>query len=80
MRKFTGLGFLAGLALSSSGCIMVLGGMGPVADLPDNKKVVEIDDELYLLDLGTNKVRKLDKSAMIQTQTITTTEVERRDN
>ena len=74
MRKFTGLGFLAGLALSSSGCIMVLGGMGPVTDLPDNKKVVEIDDELYLLDLETNRIRKLDKKALVHSETIITTE------
>ena len=74
MRKFAGLGFLAGLALSTTGCIMVLGVRGPVTDLPDNKKVVEIDNELYLLDLDTNRIQKLDKKALVHSETIITTE------
>jgi hypothetical protein len=74
MRKFAGLGILAGLLLSTTGCIMVLGVRGPVTDLPDNKKIVEIDDELYLLDLETNRIRKLDKETMVHSETIITTE------
>ena len=74
MRRLMGLGLLAGLALSTTGCIMVLGGMGLATDLPDNKKVVEIDDELYLLDLGTNHIQRIDKKALIHSETIITTE------
>ena len=74
MRRLMGLGLLAGLALSTTGCIMVLGGMGVATDLPDNKKIVEIDDELYLLDLKTNKIRKLDKETLVHSETIITTE------
>ena len=74
MRRLMGLGLLAGLALSTTGCIMVLGGMGLVTDLPDNKKIVEIDDELYLLDLKTNRIRKLDKETLVHSETIITTE------
>jgi len=69
-----GLGFLVGLALSTTGCIMVLGVRGGVTDLPDNKKIVEIDDELYLLDLKTNRIRKLDKDTLVHSETIITTD------
>ncbi len=74
MRRLMGLGFLAGLALSTTGCIMVLGGYGPVMGLPDNKKVVEIDNELYLLDLETNRIQKLDKKALVHSETVITTD------
>jgi len=74
MRKFAVLGVLVGLALSATGCIMVLGGLGPVTDLPGNKKIVEIDDELYLLDLKTNRIRKLDKTTLVHSETTITTE------
>ncbi len=74
MRKFAGLGFLAGLVLSTTGCIMVLGVRGPVTDLHDNKKIVEIDNELYLLDLDTNRIQKLDKKALVHSETVIATE------
>ena len=74
MRRIMGLGLLVGLALSTTGCIMVLGGMGVATDLPDNKKIVEIDDELYLLDLKTNRIRKLDKETLVHSETIITTD------
>ena len=74
MRRLMGLGFLAGLVLSTTGCIMVLGVRGPVTDLPDNKKIVEIDDELYLLDLYANRIQKFDKKALVHSETVITTE------
>ena len=74
MRRFAGLGVLAGLALSMTGCIMVIGVKTPVTDLPDNKKIVEIDDELYLLDLKKNRVRKIDKQNLVHSETTITTE------
>lgn len=74
MRRLMGLGFFAGLALSTTGCVMVLGVRGPVTDLPDNKKIVEIDDELYLVDLETNRIKKLDKDALVHSETIITTD------
>lgn len=74
MRRLMGLGFLVGLALSTTGCIMVFGVRGPVTDLPDNKKIVEIDDELYLLDLKTNRIRKIDKQSLVHSETSITTE------
>ena len=79
MRRLMGLGLLAGLALSTTGCVMVLGVRGPVTDLPDNKKIVEIDDELYLLDLETNRIRKLDKETLAHSETIITTDKQNDD-
>jgi len=79
MRRFMGLGILAGLALSTTGCIMVFGVDAPVTDVSGSKKIVEIDDELYLLDLKTNRVRKLDKEALIHSETIITTESSNND-
>jgi len=74
MRKFAVLGGLVGLALLATGCIMVLGVDAPVTEVSATKKIVEIDDELYLLDLKTNKIRKLDKETMVHSETTVTTE------
>ena len=74
MRRLMGLGFLVGLVLSASGCFMNLAVREPVMNLPDNKKVVEIDDELYLLDLDTNRIQKIDKKALVHSETVITTE------
>ena len=74
MRRLMGLGFLVGLVLSASGCFMNLAVREPVMNLPDNKKVVEINNELYLLDLKTNKIRKLDKESLVHSETIITTD------
>ena len=74
MRRLIGLGFLGGLVLSASSCVMNLAVREPVMELPDNKKIVEIDDKLYLLDLETNRIHKLDKKALVHSETIITTE------
>ncbi len=74
MRRFTGLGVLAGLALSTIGCIMVVGVDAPVTELSDHKKIVEIDDELYLVNLKTNRIRKIDKHDSVHTETTITTD------
>ena len=74
MRRLMGLGFLAGLALSTTGCIMNVAVREPVTDLPGHKKIVEIDNELYLLDLKTNRIRKLDKQSLVHSETVITTE------
>jgi len=58
---------------------MVLGVRTPVTDLPDHKKVVEIDNELYLLDLETNRIRKLDKETLVHSETIITTDTSKGD-
>ena len=74
MRKFTLLGLLAGLSLSTTGCIMVLGVDTPVTDVSDHKKIVEINDELYLVNLKTNRIRKIDKQSCVHSEMTIKTE------
>lgn len=79
MRRLAMWGLLVGLTLSTTGCIMVLGVDRSVTDLPGQKKIVQIDDELYLLDLKTNHIRKIDKSSLIHSETTVTTETSEDD-
>ncbi len=74
MRRLAGLALLCGLALCSAGCIMVFGVGRSVTNLSDNKKMVEIDDELYLLDLETNRFEKVDKKSLVHSETVITTD------
>ena len=74
MRKFALLGLLVGLSLSTTGCIMVFGVDAPVTEISGHKKIVEIDNELYLLDLKTNRIRKIDKKSLVHSETTITTE------
>jgi hypothetical protein len=53
-----------GLALSIGGCIMVIG----VKELPQHKQVVEIDDELFVVDIKTERLRKLNLSTTIESE------------
>ncbi len=71
MERKRSLLILGLLGLLSAGCIMAVAVRAPVTALPDNKKIVEIDDELYLLDLEAGRVQKLDKRALVETQSIT---------
>ena len=72
MRKFIVCVLLAGLALSSIGCLISL----DVRDVPHRKQVVEIDGELYIVDLKTHRVRKIDAHWDLEGESTTTTEVE----
>lgn len=73
MRRLMGLGFLVGLVLPAIGCVMNVAVREPVMELSDNKKIVEIDDKLYLLDLDTNRISKVDKKAVVHSETVITT-------
>lgn len=46
----------------------------PVTTVCGQKKIVEIDDQLYLLDLKTNRIRKIDKGSVVHSETTITTE------
>ncbi len=49
MRRFAIAAMTVALAIGTTGCIVVLGSW----DLPGPAKVVEIDGELYVVDLET---------------------------
>lgn len=56
MRKLVLSVLSAALALAGSGCVVVLG----VDDLPRDRHVVTIDGALYVVDLDTHRVQKVD--------------------
>ena len=56
MRRLILLVMLCALAVSNLGCIMILG----VRDLPGQRQVVEIDGELYTVDLDRHCLRKVE--------------------
>lgn len=64
MRKLVSILPMIAVTLSSVGCVMVIGSR----ELPDHKHVVQIDDELYIVDVKTKRVKKLDLKAAIERQ------------
>ena len=72
MRRLIMCVLVAGLALSSVGCVISL----DIKDVPARKQVVEIDGELYVVDVKTHRVRKIDAHWDVGAETTTATEVE----
>lgn len=72
MRWATLLAVLAGLALVNGGCVIVLGS----CDLPKCKHVVEIDGDLYTVDLKTHRLQRIDAEWMTETESVTEPEAE----
>ncbi len=62
MRRRLMVMVLAIAAGANAGCIMVLGFEG----LPAHKRVIEIEDELYIVDVETRTLKKLDLEAAVQ--------------
>ncbi len=60
MRKAMAMAFAVSMGLACSGCIMVIGAGLHTAKVGKHKRLVEINDELYLVDLQNNTARKLD--------------------
>ncbi len=76
MRRVTMLALLAGLALSNLGCVIAL----EFKDRPWHKQVVEIDGELYIVDVKTHRVRKIETDWATETETTTETEIDVADD
>ena len=72
MRRLCVLMLLSAMAFANTGCVVVLG----VKDLPHRKHVVEIDGELYVVDLKTHRIHRIDDDISIETETTTETETE----
>jgi hypothetical protein len=60
---------LAFLAMLQTGCVIAL----EVKHRPHHRQVIEIDGQLYVVDVRTNRVRKID---LIETQSAAETEAE----
>jgi hypothetical protein len=69
MRRFAIAAMAVALAIGSTGCIVVLGGW----DLPGPAKVVEIDGELYVIDLETQRLHKICDEWLIEEEATTET-------
>ncbi len=50
------------IAISTAGCVMVLG----VHDFPGDSRVIVIDDEVYVVDEESKTLKLIDKDADIQ--------------
>ena len=62
MRRLILFTLLVLLAISNAGCIMVLG----IKELPHHGRVVEIDGDLYVVDLDSSRIRKIDVDPVIE--------------
>ncbi len=62
MQRLVLFALLVLLAISNAGCIMVLG----VKERPHHGRVVEIDGDLYVVDLDSHRIRKIDVDPVIE--------------
>ena len=60
MRKAVSLAFALMIGWACTGCIMVIGTGLHTAKVGKHKRIVEINDELYIVDLEKNTAKKLD--------------------
>ena len=60
MRRLRSLWALSLLALVTSGCVMVIDGGLHSARIGKHKRIVEINGELYVIDLEESTAKKLD--------------------
>ncbi len=74
-RRLT-VALLALAAVASAGCIIHLG----VKEFPRCKHVVEVDGELYIVDLKPSHARKLEIETAIRNERTTRTEIDSIDD
>lgn len=61
MLKRSGLVLGLGLATSSAGCVVAMGNKGNIKAFPGERQAVVIDGEIYLVDVHSECVTKIDK-------------------
>ena len=64
-----------GALTSAAGCVMNLG----VRDYDDDRRVVEIDGELYVVDVDKRCAKKIEMDSVRRVDETTRTEIETRD-
>jgi hypothetical protein len=72
MRKVSVLLCLAGLTLCQIGCIFSF----DVKRCPHHRQVIELDGEIYVVDVKTQRVRKIDLDSAIEVESATEIELE----
>ncbi len=76
MRRVIVLMLLAGLALSNVGCVIAIG----TKEVPHHKRVVAVDGEIYIVDVRTQGIRKIDADWDAEDETPADTELEQRED
>ena len=76
MRKFLSVALATAAAFTGSGCIMVIGTREQVADLDHDRRVVQIDGELWLIDTDAKTAKRLDDAAISQPERVERLETE----
>ncbi len=74
MRKFSLFVLSVAVALSSTGCIMVIGGYSRVGKPCGQKRLIEIDGEVYVIDLKEKTGKKIDEESTTTIEVETSTE------
>lgn len=75
MRRVAICLMLSVLALSHIGCILAV----DVKGWPHDRQVIEIDGEIYLVDLKTDRVRKISRDSATEIESTTRLEIETTD-
>lgn len=75
MRKLCSLVLLACVALASVGCVMNLG----VSKFPGRARLVEIDGELYIVNEGSHRARRIEIEFPVKEDTINRADVDPAD-
>jgi len=70
MRRFVVGLVLAGVILPLTGCVFAV----DVREVPRHRQVVEVDGELYLVDLKTQRAQRMEVVWDVDEETATTTE------
>jgi hypothetical protein len=63
MRRLTTCMLAAALGLGATGCLMIIGVREPI-ELSDDRRVVEIDGQLYVIDTEKETIRKIDRATL----------------
>ncbi len=62
MTRFVTLLAVTAIALSHIGCVVAVGNKGTYSAKPQHQQVVELNDEIYIVDVKTNKVRRIPRT------------------
>ncbi len=72
MRRVAICLMLSVLALSQMGCILAV----DVKGWPHDRQVIEIDGEIYVVDIKTNGVRKISRDSATEIESTTRLEID----
>ena len=74
MRRVIGLTLSMGFMLSGAGCIAIVGNQGRLACASCEKRAVAMNGEIYVVDVETYKVSKIDADTVAGAESVAYTE------